>query len=72
MAGRTTLEILINYRHATLLHKICTEEEIGEDWMRLNVNQNLNMMTTKLVTTDSARCRIGRNMTTNRLTLIPV
>ena len=42
----------------------------NDDWIDLNVQQNFNGRNLKVQITDKSRIRIGKNLLTNRLTLI--
>ena len=70
MAGRATPEMMTKYKHALQLHKVYNSKEMGEDWIRLNFNQNFNQRISKFITTDDSGYKVGKNLLANRLTIL--
>ena len=58
------------YNHAILLHKIHNNQNHSKDWLDLNFNQNFNARCSKANLVDTSSNKTGKNLISNRLTVI--
>ena len=70
MNGRATPIQMMKYKHSLLLFKLYNDTLQSEDWMDLNWNQSFNNRSTKVRLFDTSNIRIGKNILSNRLTIV--
>ena len=70
MNGRATPIQMMKYKHSLLLFKLYNNTLQSEDWMDLNWNQSFNNRSTKVRLFDTSNIRIGKNILSNRLTIV--
>ena len=70
MNGRATPNQMMLYKHSLLLFKIFSDTHQTDDWMDLNWNQSFNNRSTKVRLFDVSNIRIGKNILSNRLTIL--
>ena len=70
MNERGTPIQMMNYKHSLLLYKLYNETHQSDDWLDLNWNQSFNNRCTKVRLFDTSNIRIGKNILSNRLTII--
>ena len=58
------------YRLAIQLFKIYNGTTMDNDWIDMNIQQNFNARQTKFHITDSSRLNVGKNIISNRLTIL--
>ena len=70
LCGRGTPIQMMKYKHSLLLFKLYNDTLQSEDWMDLNWNQSFNNRSTKVRLFDTSNIRIGKNILSNRLTIV--
>ena len=71
MNGRATPIQMMKYKHSLLLFKLCNDTlQSSEDWVDLNWNQLFNNRSNKVRLFDTSNIRIGKNILSNRLTIM--
>ena len=68
--NRATPMQMMRYKHSILLYKLYNSSDETDDWMDLNWNQYFNSRCAKFKIFDDSRLKIGKNILTNRLTLV--
>ena len=58
------------YRLAIQLFKIYNGTSMDNDWIDMNIQQNFNARQTNFHITDSSRLKVGKNIISNRLTIL--
>ena len=67
---RATPSQMMKYKHSLLLYKLYNSANRNDDWIDMNFHQSFNNRCTKFRIFDESSLRIGKNILTNRLTLI--
>ena len=67
---RATPMQMLKYKHSLLLFKLYNSTVRNEDWIDLNFNQSFNSRSNKCRIFDESNVRVGKNILTNRLTVI--
>ena len=57
-------------RHAILLHKTFNDNEMGNDWVGLNVSQVFNNRNNSFRVVEMNRYKLGKNKLSNRLKIL--
>ena len=70
ISQRPTPLKLKKYSHAILLHKVTNDQNQTKDWLDLNFNQNFNERCEKANFIDTSKNKVGKNLISNRLTII--
>ena len=70
ITGRATPIQMMKYKHSLLLYKIYNDILQSEDWVDLNWNQSFNARSNKIRLFDTSNIRIGKNILSNRLTIM--
>ena len=70
ISQRPTPLKLKKYSHALLLHKVTNDQNQTKDWLDLNFNQNFNERCEKANFIDTSKNKVGKNLISNRLTII--
>ena len=68
--GRATPNQMMQYKHSLLLFKLYNNTNQTENWMDLNWKQSFNNWSTKVRLFDVSRIKIGKNILTNKLTIL--
>ena len=68
--NRPTPNDYTKYYHALLLHKTQNNQTQSKDWLDLNFNQNFNARCSKANFIDTSNNKTGKNLISNRLTVI--
>ena len=68
--ARATPNQMMLYKHSLLLFKVFNQKQESDDWMDLNWNQSFNNRSTRVKLFDISNVRVGRNILSNRLTVI--
>ena len=58
------------YRLAIQLYKIYNGSSMDDDWLDMNIQQNFNARNKMFHITDSSRIMVGKNIISNRLTVL--
>ena len=61
---------MLHYKTAILLHKIFNNENMPFEWQQLFFNQNFNQRNNRANFRDLSKRKIGKNLITNRLTIL--
>ena len=61
---------IIKHNHALLLHKTYNEQDPTSDWLHINFNQNFNARNNKANFFDTSNFKQGKNLLSNRFTVI--
>ena len=61
---------MMEYKHAIELYRLYNSDDMSEDWLDLNVQQNFNDRQENVKIVDYSQIRVGKNILTNRLSLI--
>ena len=68
--SRATPQMLMNYKHALMLHKIYNKNEPPQDWMSLNFEQALTSRQTYFLAIGTPNFKIGNNILSIRLKVL--
>ena len=60
----------VKYRLAIQLFKIYNGSSMDKDWIDMNIQQNFNARQTNFHITDSSRLKVGKNIISNRMTIL--
>ena len=67
---KTVAAYKMMYKHAMELYNLYNSDEMSLDWVDLNMQQNFNGRVENVQIIDISRMRVGKNVLTNRLSVI--
>ena len=67
---RATPNQMMLYKHSLLLYKIWNDAIYSKDWLALNFQQNFNLRCNKVMLYETSNCKVGKNLSPNRLKVI--
>ena len=68
--NRATPSKVMKYKHSLELYRLYNREDSVEDWVDLNVQQNINSRSPKIQIVDLSRLKVGKNVLLNKLTSV--
>ena len=69
MCGTTPNSFML-YRHSLMLHKVLNDDDMGNEWLDMNVNQTFNQRREMFHAVEMNKYKIGRNLISNRFKIL--